>query len=97
MGASVLSPPTPFSDASPGAAVVSVLGREGLTAMLLPSRLVVICPLAGKTSPSSPLSGGCSGERAVRPRSLVLSMEALKDPQSLAQGSMWGEGVKMMQ
>ena len=96
MGASVLSPPTPFSDASPGAAVVSVLGREGLTAMLLPSRLLVIFPLAGKTSPS-PLSGGCSGERAVRPRSLVLSMEALKDPQSLAQGSMWGEGVKMMQ
>lgn len=36
-------------------------------------------------------------ERAVRPRSLGLSMEALQDPQSLAQGPVWHEGVKMMQ
>ena len=90
-------PPIPFSDASPGAAVVSMLGREGFTASLLPSRLVVICPPAGKTSPASQLSGGCSGERAVRPGSCGLSMEALKDPQSLAQGPVWSEGVKMMQ
>ena len=90
-------PPTPFSDASPGAAIVSLLGREGFAASLMPSRLVVMCSLAGKTSPASQLSGGCSGERSVRPGSLGLSMEALKDPQTLAQVPVWHEGMKMMQ
>ena len=97
MGASVLSPPDPLLRCLSWCCCGEHAGERRVHSIPPAFQARGDLSPAGKTSPASQLSGGCSGERAVRPGSCGLSMEALKDPQSLAQGPVWSEGVKMMQ